>query len=142
MMLTNAGTRSNEGTQVMALPSNFKVLLVDDNPLVLKLGRALVEREGLSAFTAATWIDLNRELASQRPDLILMDINMPVMKGNRLSELLKSKPTLSGVPIVLMSDLPEDSLQQMFASSGADAWIRKPLTRDKIVNMVTRFSSV
>lgn len=126
----------------MALPSNFKVLLVDDNPLVLKLGRALVEREGLSAFTAATWIDLNRELASQRPDLILMDINMPVMKGNRLSELLKSKPTLSGVPIVLMSDLPEDSLQQMFASSGADAWIRKPLTRDKIVNMVTRFSSV
>ncbi|HXI12432.1 MAG TPA: response regulator [Thermoanaerobaculia bacterium] len=125
----------------MSLPPGFKVLLVDDNPLVLKLGRAIVEREGLSAFTASTWIDLNRELASQRPDLILMDINMPVMKGNRLSELLKSKPSLSGVPIVLMSDLPEDSLQQMFASSGADAWIRKPLTRDKIVSLVTKFSA-
>lgn len=133
--------RLNEGNLTMSLPPGFKVLLVDDNPLVLKLGRAIVEREGLSAFTASTWIDLNRELASQRPDLILMDINMPVMKGNRLSELLKSKPSLSGVPIVLMSDLPEDSLQQMFASSGADAWIRKPLTRDKIVSLVTKFSA-
>lgn len=141
MLSMFSAKQPDEGIQKMALPAGFSVLLVDDNPLVLKLGRALVEREGLTASTASTWIDLNRELALQRPGLILMDINMPVMKGNRLSELLKSKPSLSGVPIVLMSDMPEESLQQMFASSGADAWIRKPLTRDKIVGLVTRFSA-
>jgi len=123
----------------MTRPAEYAILVVDDNPLVLKLGRALVEKEGYRAYTAGTWIELNREIAEQKPNLILMDINMPVMKGNRLSELLKSKPGMQKIPIVLMSDLPEASLQQMFVTSGADAWIRKPLTKDKILTLVSRF---
>ena len=42
-------------------------------------------------------------------------------------------------PIVLISDLPEKSLEEMFPSSGANAWMRKPLTRDKMVDMINRY---
>ena len=67
------------------------------------------------------------------------DINLPSIKGNRLSEVLKSQSSKKDIPIVLISDLPEKSLEEMFPSSGANDWMRKPLTRDKMVDMINRY---
>lgn len=119
--------------------SNVTVLILDDNPLVLKLGRALLEREGSNVLTASSWIEFNHVLASNTPDIIFLDVNLPSIKGNRLSEVLKSQSNKKDIPIILISDLPERSLEEMFPSSGANAWMRKPLTRDKIVEMITRY---
>ena len=114
------------------------VLVLDDNPLVLKLARALLEREGSTVLTAASWIEFNHVLAANTPDVIFLDVNLPSIKGNRLSEVLKSQSNKKEIPIILISDLPEKSLEEMFPSSGADAWLRKPLTRDKVVDVLSR----
>lgn len=114
------------------------ILVLDDNPLVLKLARALLEREGSTVLTAASWIEFNHVLAANTPDVIFLDVNLPSIKGNRLSEVLKSQSNKKEIPIVLISDLPEKSLEEMFPSSGADAWLRKPLTRDKVVEVISR----
>ena len=117
--------------------SKVTVLILDDNPLVLKLGRALLEREGCTVLTASSWIEFNHVLAGNTPDIIFLDVNLPSIKGNRLSEVLKSQSNKKDIPIVLISDLPEKSLEEMFPSSGANAWMRKPLTRDKMVDMIS-----
>lgn len=122
----------------MAALDNHTILILDDNPLVLKLGRALLEREGSTVLTASSWIEFNHILASHAPDIIFLDINLPSIKGNRLSEVLKSQSNKKEIPIVLISDLPEKSLEEMFPSSGADAWLRKPLTREKLVEVIQR----
>lgn len=124
----------------MGTLDNKTVLILDDNPLVLKLGRALLEREGCTVLTASSWIEFNHILASQSADIIFLDINLPSIKGNRLSEVLKSQSNKKDIPVVLISDLPEKSLEEMFPSSGANAWLRKPLTRDKLVDVITRLS--
>jgi CheY-like chemotaxis protein len=117
---------------------NLTVLVLDDNPLVLKLARALLEREGSTVLTASSWIEFNHVLAANTPDLILLDVNLPSIKGNRLSEVLKSQSNKKEIPIVLISDLPEKSLEEMFPGSGADAWLRKPLTREKLIDVISR----
>ena len=119
--------------------SNVAVLILDDNPLVLKLGKALLEREGCTVLTASTWIEFNHVLATNAPDIIFLDVNLPSIKGNRLSEVLKSQSTKKNIPIVLISDLPEKSLEEMFPSSGADAWMRKPMTREKMVGIINNY---
>ena len=126
------------GHQFMAALDKLTVLVLDDNPLVLKLARALLEREGSTVLTATSWIEFNHILATNTPDIILLDVNLPSIKGNRLSEVLKSQSNKKEIPIVLISDLPEKSLEEMFPSSGADAWMRKPLTREKLVDIITR----
>lgn len=122
----------------MAKLSDLTILVLDDNPLVLKLARALLEKEGSSVLTAGSWIEFNHVLATNVPDLILIDVNLPSIKGNRLSEVLKSQPSKKHVPIVLISDLPEKSLEEMFPGSGADAWLKKPLTREKLTEIAGR----
>lgn len=119
--------------------TNVCALILDDNPLVLKLGRALLEREGCTVLTAVSWIEFNHVLATNSPDIIFLDVNLPSIKGNRLSEVLKSQSSKKDIPIVLISDLPEKSLEEMFPRSGANAWMRKPLTRDKMVDMIKRY---
>ena len=101
--------------------SKVAVLILDDNPLVLKLGRALLEREGCTVLIASSWIEFNHVLAGNSPDIIFLDVNLPSIKGNRLSEVLKSQSSKKDIPIVLISDLPEKSLEEMFPSSGANA---------------------
>src|SRR5215831_19738335 len=123
----------------MPVLSNVTVLILDDNPLVLRLGRALLEREGCTVLTASSWIEFNHVLAGNSPDIIFLDVNLPSIKGNRLSEVLKSQSNKKDIPIVLISDLPEKSLEEMFPSSGANAWMRKPLTRDKMVDMINKY---
>src|SRR5256885_11771306 len=76
----------------MTVPlAKVTVLILDDNPLVLKLGRALLEREGCTVLTASSWIEFNHVLAGNSPDIIFLDVNLPSIKGNRLSEVLKSR---------------------------------------------------
>lgn len=115
---------------------NTTVLILDDNPLVLKLARALLEREGATVATAASWIEFNHVLVANDPDVILLDINLPSIKGNRLAEVLKSQSENKNIPIILISDLPERSLEEILPASGADAWLRKPLTRDRLVDSI------
>jgi two-component system, chemotaxis family, response regulator PixG len=123
----------------MGALDNVTVLVLDDNPLVLELARALLEREGCTVLTAASWIEFNHVLAANTPDIIFLDVNLPSIKGNRLSEVLKSQSNKKDIPVVLISDLPERALEEMFPSSGADAWMRKPLTREKLVEVINRF---
>ncbi len=123
----------------MAASDRHTILLLDDNPLVLKLGRALLEKEGCEVRATSNWGEFGQAMIAAPPDMILMDVNMPSISGNRLTEILKMNPKKATIPVVLMSDMPEDALAKMAANSGADAWIRKPLTRDKIVALLQKY---
>jgi CheY-like chemotaxis protein len=116
-----------------------KVLLLDDNPLVLRLSRAILEQEQIEVLTAINWLELNNRLVTGIPDIIFLDVNLPGIKGNKLSELLKSDDRTKDVPIILISDLPERMLEEILPTSGANAWLRKPLTREKYLNAIRQY---
>lgn len=123
----------------MPTSETHTILLLDDNPLVLKLGRALLEKEGCVVQTTSNWGEFGQAMIVTPPDMILMDVNMPSISGNRLTEIIKMNPKKASIPVVLMSDMPEEALAKIAEASGADAWIRKPLTRDKIVALLQKY---
>jgi CheY-like chemotaxis protein len=123
----------------MPAGSQVSVLILDDNPLVVRLVTALLRRDGFTILGASNWIEFNEMLASHTPDIIFVDVNLPSIKGNRLSEIFKSQSNMKHIPVILVSDLPAHALEEMFPASGADAWMRKPLTREKMLEMIARW---
>ena len=112
------------------------ILIVDDSPSFLAEAERLCHREGFSTVTAGTWSELNMLLTNMTPDLVLLDVELPSIPGHRLGTFIRARHK---IPIVLVSAYDEDRLRRMHAASDADAWISKPLTRDKLIAAVTRF---
>lgn len=115
-----------------------KVLVVDDSALVLEMTRDALESGGYEVFTAASGIEANSFIYSRsRPDLILLDVMLPMLDGDRKARLLKENGISRDIPILLISSKPEAELEKLVSESGADGYIRKPFTGRQVVETVS-----
>jgi DNA-binding response OmpR family regulator len=111
-----------------------KVLVVDDSELVLAVTRETLEKAGFEVFGALDADDADRYIFSQdRPDLIVMDVMLPLFDGDMKAKKLKENELSRDIPILLLSSKPEEELRRMMKESGADGFIRKPFTDREMV---------
>lgn len=115
-----------------------KVLIIDDSELVLAMAKDALEAAGFEVFTASNGIEANSYIFSthNRPDLIIMDIMMPLLDGNKKAKILKQQPHSQDIPIMFISSKPEEELVTLVADAGADGYICKPFSPQGIVNSV------
>ena len=124
------------------MPSNIKVLLVDDNPMVLEMLRAALAQFS-TVQTFHDGADALLKAIDEKPDLIITDYNMPGVDGLQLLQKIKSRPNTAGIPVILMAaksdvneklkpvhDTVEDFLDKPFFTREAAAKIKKVV--DKI----------
>ncbi|NVO00866.1 MAG: response regulator transcription factor [Geobacteraceae bacterium] len=118
----------------------IKILVIDDSPLVLAMASDALIAAGFDVFTATNGIEANSFIFStnNRPDLIILDIMMPLLDGNKKAKILKEKDFSKDIPILFISSKEESELIQMVAESGADGYIRKPFTPQGIVSSVKK----
>ena len=106
------------------MPSNVKVMVVDDNPMVLgMLKQALTPLAEIS--TAGDAPDALLKAVDESPDLIICDYRMPGMDGRQLLEKLKSRPTTSGIIVMLMAS-KSDVNERLSHHESAEDYIEKP----------------
>jgi two-component system cell cycle response regulator DivK len=104
-----------------------RVLIVEDNPANMKLSSLLLHNAGhsvLCAVDAETGLTMAR---ADRPDLILMDIQLPGMDGLAATALLKQDPETAGIPIIALTAMAMKADQKKSEVAGCDAYIAKPL---------------
>jgi two-component system cell cycle response regulator DivK len=103
------------------------VLVVEDNAANMKLAALLLRNAGhsvLCAIDAETGLTLAR---AQRPDLILMDIQLPGMDGFAATAVLKGDPATAAIPVIALTALAMKEDQERSRAAGCDAYISKPL---------------
>jgi len=105
---------------------NRKILVVDDEADVLSLVHDILTGSGYEVFTAASGKEGLTKAVSLRPDLIVLDVVMPGLSGLEVCRLVKSKPSLSGVRVLVLSALGRDVDRQLIEDAGADGYLRKP----------------
>lgn len=101
------GPCSSSGVASSA-PHKPLVLVVEDDPEASELVETILVREGcevLHARDGATALELARELP--QPDLVLLDLELPIMDGRALLESMRSDPSISGIPVVVLSGAPD-----------------------------------
>src|SRR3981081_334364 len=79
------------------------VLVVEDNPVNLELVEAVLDREGYEVISAASAAEALKRLERLRPDLVLLDIQLPGLDGLGLTRLLKANPATVEIPVVALS---------------------------------------
>lgn len=101
-----------------------RILVVDDDLPILNLMSNVLRQLGFEPLTASAGEEAIAMAKSQRPDLILLDMNMPGMGGGEVCEMLRVEPDLSAVPVVFLSGEPvmPDEIERF----GAVAAIQKP----------------
>jgi len=104
-----------------------RALVVDDNELNVELASFLLEADGWAVATASDAAGALAQVASARPDLILMDIQLPGMDGLALTRRLKSDPATRGIFIVAFTAYAMKGDEHRMREAGCDGYISKPI---------------
>ncbi|MGA3209368.1 MAG: response regulator [Syntrophales bacterium] len=103
------------------------ILIVEDEPLNMKLFRDLLQVNGYVTFEARNGkqgVEMARE---KQPDLILMDIQMPVMGGLEATRILKSDPVTASIPIIALTSSVMTGDRERAIQAGCDGFMSKPI---------------
>ncbi len=112
------------------------VLIVDDEFGIANLLEAVLEDEGHRPVLASNGRQALEKAAEIRPDLVITDFMMPVMDGAALISAIANDPNLYGIPVVLMSAMPEAAVAQR--CSGYVSFLRKPFKIFEVIDLVAR----
>lgn len=114
-------------------------LIVDDSSVMRKIVERSLRQAGISltrVFEAGNGADALTVLADNRVDLILCDINMPVMDGLEFVKQLREVPNGKDVPVVMITTEGSEAHVVQALSAGARGYIRKPFTPDQVKEQV------
>jgi CheY-like chemotaxis protein len=103
------------------------ILIVEDDPLNMKLFRELLQVNGYATFEAENGKEGVEMAREKQPDLILMDIQMPVMDGLEATRILKSDPVTAGIPIIALTSAAMAGDREKAIQAGCDGFMSKPI---------------
>ncbi|MBE0476378.1 MAG: response regulator [Coriobacteriia bacterium] len=115
-----------------------RILVVDDEPHIRRLVAFSLEKAGHEVFEAADGIVAIEAAATEQPDLILMDVMMPVMTGYEAVERLKAQEATRGIPVVMLSAKSQKTEVEAGIQCGAERYICKPFTPKELIEQVAR----
>jgi DNA-binding response OmpR family regulator len=113
-----------------------RILIVDDDPDALIMLARMLRYGGFETLQAQSGPEALNLLAHSLPDLIVLDLMMPDMDGNEVCRRVKADSRTAHVPVVMLTALSETAGQVASLLSGADEYLVKPVSRDKLVKCV------
>lgn len=117
------------------------VLVVDDSKIIVSIIKKGLEKEGFNVLTADNGKVALEIFKEHTPDLIISDLNMPVMDGLTLCRTLRINPSFSSIPFVAMSSESDRFRMRQLLQSGAATYIVKPFNVDQLIIMVEKLLS-
>jgi two-component system cell cycle response regulator DivK len=115
------------------------ILIVEDNEKNMKLVRDILQHQGHTTLEAVTGIDGVRIAKEAKPDLVLMDIQLPDIDGITALRRIRAEPLLDAMPVLAVSASVMPDEQQKIVTSGFDAFIIKPINLKQFRDTVKRF---
>lgn len=119
------------------MPETKTILHVEDNFDNRLLIRRILTACGYSVVDAENGVRALETVKTLRPDLILMDINMPDMDGYTLTNHIKSLPGMTGIPIVAITANVMKGDREKTLDAGCDGYIEKPIDIDRFIDLVS-----
>lgn len=118
------------------------ILYVEDNVDNRILVRRILQAEGYDVLEAGNARETLQVVRTRRPDLILVDINMPEVDGYSLTSRLKADPMLASVPVIAVTANVMRGDRERTLAAGCDGYIQKPIDVDYLPRQIARYLSL
>lgn len=115
------------------------VLIVEDNDLNMKLFNDLLEANGYHTIKTSSGVAAVDLARAHRPDLILMDIQLPEVSGLKVTEWLKADADLKHIPVIAVTAFAMKGDEEKIRESGCEGYLSKPISITKFVETVRNF---
>jgi CheY-like chemotaxis protein len=116
-----------------------KILVIDDDEKVLAIAKRNLESAGYQVLTSNSALKMPQIVQREKPDLVLLDVEMPALSGEHVLDLATLFDFLRATPIVIHSSKSEEDLQSLVARSQAKGYIRKTANAITFVTQVQKF---
>jgi two-component system, cell cycle response regulator DivK len=116
-----------------------KVLIVEDNDLNMKLFNDLLEAHGYRTLQTRDGVEALRMARQHRPDLILMDIQLPEVSGLEVTKWLKEDEDLRSIPVIAVTAFAMKGDEEKIRDGGCEAYIAKPISVASFMRTIERF---
>lgn len=121
--------------------ANKRILYVEDDPINMWLVQKILLHAGYEVIEATDGLQGVAVAARTRPDLILMDINLPGINGMEATSRLKSAPDLGHIPIIAVTGATFPGGRKQIIAAGCDDYLPKPFSRKDLLLMVAKHIS-
>ncbi|MBT4483498.1 MAG: response regulator [Candidatus Latescibacteria bacterium] len=115
------------------------VLIVEDNEMNLTLIRDLLQMSGYTTLEAGDGEQATKITQEKYPDLILMDIHLPIMDGLEATSILKNDDATKNIPIIALTASVMKDDKEKINEAGCDGYIPKPIEVDKFLEQIAEF---
>src|SRR6185312_16891684 len=113
-----------------------RALIVDDDPMIVKLQSMILTKAGYEIDTAANGREGIDRAAQGTPDVVLLDVMMPGLDGLEVTRQLKADPRTSAIPVVLVSARTGSEDVAAGRAAGASDYLRKPFDPDDLIALL------
>ena len=116
-----------------------RILCVEDNPQNMRLVRKILCNAGYEILEAETGLMALDVAAQQKPDLILMDVNLPDIDGLEATSRLKNYDYLKNIPVIALTANAMHGDRERCLQAGCSGYVPKPITKSELLNTVAHF---
>jgi len=120
-------------------PAHKTVLIVEDNELNMKLFHDLLDAHGYKTLQTRDGMEALEIAREHRPDLILMDIQLPEVSGLEVTKWLKEDDELASIPVIAVTAFAMKGDEEKIREGGCEAYIAKPISVGQFLETVRRF---
>ncbi len=130
---------TSPNVQAPAVPSQPRVMVVDDSLTVRKITGRLLAREGYRVLTARDGVEALELLAESVPDVMLVDVEMPRMDGFDLTRNVRADARLKDVPIIMITSRTADKHRNYALELGVNVFLGKPYQEEELLGHIASF---
>ncbi|MBN2201348.1 response regulator [bacterium] len=116
-----------------------QILVVDDDPLIARLLKEPLEKAGYSVKVASHGLEALQTVKDKRPDLIILDILMPMLDGFKTARLLKFDKRFKDIPIIVLTSRATEGERKIGEQVGANEFLLKPFRLPQVLEVVRRY---
>ncbi|OKS86244.1 response regulator [Mucilaginibacter polytrichastri] len=119
------------------MTGNKKILICDDDEGILDMLEIVLEDYGYNAISVRNSLDLYDVIEREQPDLLLLDLWMPVLSGDQVLKTVRKNPQIAELPVIVISASRDG--EKIAVNAGATAFMAKPFDMDNLIQKIRQY---